>query len=166
MAMGRQILVCSVSIVMLAATLFGCGGNPPATETPAAASEPPASAQRNVQLTPNTPATGETCELRTVYFTFDNAVLDQSSKDGIAAAVDCYRRNGAPANLHLTGATDPRGTEEYNLALGERRAQSVRSYLISLGVESAKIQVSSVGHEMASGTDESGWQRDRNVHAQ
>lgn len=116
-----------------------------------------------MQLTPSTPATGETCELRTVYFGFDDSVLNQASKEAISASVECFRRNGAPANLHLTGATDPRGTEEYNLALGERRAQSVRSYLISLGVEADKIGVSSVGHEMASGTDESGWQQDRRV---
>lgn len=163
--MGRHITLGSLSLLVLAATLFGCGGTPAVTETPAAAAEPPAEAQRNVQLTPTTAATGEKCELRTVYFGFDDSVLDQASKDSIAAAVDCFRRNGAPANLHLTGATDPRGTEEYNLALGERRAQSVRTYLISLGVESEKVHVSSVGHEMASGTDESGWQRDRRVSA-
>lgn len=165
--MGRLIALHSLAVFVLAAALIGCGGNPPPEpQAPAAAEEPAVQAQRNVQLTPTTPSTGETCELRTVYFGFDDSVLDQSSKDAIAAAVDCYRRNGAPANLHLTGATDPRGTEEYNLALGERRAQSVRSYLISLGIESEKIQVSSVGHEMASGEDEEGWRRDRRVSAQ
>jgi peptidoglycan-associated lipoprotein len=101
-----------------------------------------------------------------LYFGYDDSVLDQPSKDAITAAVECYRRNGAPANLRLTGATDPRGTEEYNLALGERRAQSVRSYLVSLGVDGAKIQVSSVGQEMATGDDEEGWRRDRNVSPQ
>ncbi len=164
--MGRHISLRSLSALAFAAALVACGGNPPPQpQAPAAAAAPPVEAERNVQLTPTTPSTGETCELRTVYFGFDDSVLDQSSKDAIAAAVDCYRRNGAPANLHLTGATDPRGTEEYNLALGERRAQSVRSYLISLGIESAKIQVSSVGHEMASGTDEEGWRQDRRVSA-
>ena len=159
--MGR--IITSVLFLALAISGMACGSNPPPQPEVANNNPPPAAAQRDVQLTPTTPATGETCELRTVYFSFDDSTLDQSSKDAIAAAVDCYRRNGAPTNLHLTGATDPRGTEEYNLALGERRAQSVRSYLISLGIESAKIQVSSVGQEMATGTDEDSWRQDRRV---
>ena len=65
--------------------------------------------------------------------------------------------------LLLTGAADPRGTEEYNIALGERRGQSVRSYLVSLGMNSGRISVTSVGEEMATGSDEAGWARDRNV---
>jgi len=164
--MIRQFVSASILSFSVSAIVVGCGGNPPATETPAAAEAPSPSAERDVQLTPSTPATGETCELRTVYFGFDDSVLSQASKEAISASVECFRRNGAPTNLHLTGATDPRGTEEYNLALGERRAQSVRSYLISLGVEADKIGVSSVGHEMASGTDEATWERDRRVSAQ
>jgi peptidoglycan-associated lipoprotein len=133
----------SASVFVLGAAVFGCGGNPPAeTTTPTGGQTSAAEGQRDVQLTPDTPATGETCELRTLYFGYDDSVLDQPSKDAITAAVECYRRNGAPANLRLTGATDPRGTEEYNLALGERRAQSVRSYLVSLGVDGAKIKIS------------------------
>jgi len=62
----------------------------------------------------------------------------------------------------LTGTCDPRGTEEYNLALGERRAQSAQQYLKSLGV-TGEITVSSMGEELATGTDESGWARDRRV---
>lgn len=161
--MGRHISFRSLSVLAFAAALVACGGNPPPEpQAPAAAAAPPVEAERNVQLTPSTPATGETCELRTVYFSFDDSVLDQSSKDAIAASVDCYRRNGAPANLHLTGATDPRGTEEYNLALGDRRAGAAEGYLKSLGVE-ARITHSSLGEEMASGEDEAGWSRDRRV---
>jgi peptidoglycan-associated lipoprotein len=63
------------------------------------------------------------------------------------------------------GVTDPRGTEEYNIALGDRRAQAVRAYLVSLGIEQARIAVTSVGEEMAQGSDESGWAQDRSVSA-
>jgi peptidoglycan-associated lipoprotein len=56
--------------------------------------------------------------------------------------------------------TDPRGTEEYNLALGERRAQAVTRYLSALGVESS-LKARSVGEEMAAGDEDQGWARDR-----
>ncbi|HEY8432102.1 MAG TPA: OmpA family protein, partial [Sandaracinaceae bacterium] len=58
---------------------------------------------------------------------------------------------------------DPRGTEEYNLALGERRARAVQSYLQNLGIDASRIHASSMGEEMASGTDEASWARDRRV---
>jgi peptidoglycan-associated lipoprotein len=65
------------------------------------------------------------------------------------------------AGVHVTGLTDPRGTEEYNLALGERRAQSAQQYMKSLGIDN--VSSSSMGEELASGTEESGWARDRRV---
>ena len=57
--------------------------------------------------------------------------------------------------------TDPRGTEEYNLALGDRRARMAANYLIALGARADRVDVRSVGEEQASGTDEAGWARDR-----
>lgn len=106
----------------------------------------------------------EPCSFQTVYFAFDSADLDSNSRSAIQEAVECYRSSPDPnVNLSLTGATDPRGTEEYNLALGERRGQAVRSYLISLGLNGSRISVSSVGEEMATGTNEAGWARDRHV---
>lgn len=106
----------------------------------------------------------EPCVLETVYFAFDSAELDSSARAALEEAVECYRGQADPGlSLLLTGACDPRGTEEYNIALGERRAQSVRSYLTSLGLDSSRISITSVGEEMATGTDEAGWARDRNV---
>ena len=105
----------------------------------------------------------EPCAFETVYFEFDSSDLDGSSRASIQEAVECYRRQSPDVGLLLTGAADPRGTEEYNIALGERRGQSVRSYLVSLGMNSGRISVTSVGEEMATGSDEAGWARDRNV---
>ncbi len=126
-----------------------------------------ANAQRDVSLTPaNANPSGAACTLSRVYFGFDAAELDNASRAEIQRAVECFRANGTPARLHLTGATDPRGTEEYNIALGDRRAQAVRQYLVSLGVDAGRISVTSVGEEMAEGTDEEGWARDRAVGAE
>jgi peptidoglycan-associated lipoprotein len=103
------------------------------------------------------------CVVETVYFAFDSAELDSSSRTALQEAVECFRGQGSGGSLLLSGAADPRGTEEYNIALGERRAQAVRSYLTSLGLDGNSISTTSVGEEMATGTDEAGWARDRNV---
>lgn len=105
------------------------------------------------------------CAFETVYFEFDSAQLDGSSRTSIQEAVECYRGENPDVGLLLTGAADPRGTEEYNIALGERRGQAVRSYVVSLGIDRGQISVTSVGEEMATGSDEAGWARDRNVSA-
>jgi peptidoglycan-associated lipoprotein len=68
-------------------------------------------------------------------------------------------------NLYVTieGHSDERGTREYNLALGERRANSVRDYLVALGVEAVRINVISYGKERpaVAGSDESSWAQNR-----
>jgi peptidoglycan-associated lipoprotein len=112
---------------------------------------------------PEVEPVAEPCVLETVYFAFDSSELDSSARAAIETAVECYRNQNPDVRLLLTGACDPRGTEEYNIALGERRAQSVRGYMSSLGIDSSQISVTSVGEEMATGTDEAGWARDRNV---
>lgn len=107
----------------------------------------------------------EPCAFRTVYFAFDSSELDSSARSAIESAVECYRDQNPNVRLLLTGACDPRGTEEYNIALGERRAQSVRGYMKSLGMNAGQISITSVGEEMATGTDEASWALDRNVSA-
>jgi peptidoglycan-associated lipoprotein len=111
---------------------------------------------------PTPPSTG--CTLESLYFGFDDDALDDSARNKLGDAASCVKQRGIKA-VHLTGLTDPRGTEEYNLALGDRRAQSVHKYLTSLGVE-ATLTHSSMGEELASGTEETGWARDRRVDLQ
>ena len=65
--------------------------------------------------------------------------------------------------MTLVGHTDPRGTQEYNLALSERRAQSVRDHLGRLGVDGTKLSVLPRGSLDAKGTDEPSWAQDRRV---
>jgi peptidoglycan-associated lipoprotein len=66
----------------------------------------------------------------------------------------------------LIGRADPRGTEEYNLGLGSRRAATVGQYLQRLGVQQPQLAVSTRGALDATGTDESGWAQDRRVDVQ
>jgi peptidoglycan-associated lipoprotein len=102
------------------------------------------------------------CQLETVYFAFDSSTLESSARDAIAKNAQCIRARGM-AGVKVTGYTDPRGTEEYNLALGDRRARSVEQYLGSLGVDAKGLSTASMGEEMSQGADESGWARDRRV---
>ncbi|MEM9192780.1 MAG: OmpA family protein [Myxococcota bacterium] len=113
---------------------------------------------------PDTPTAndGPVCDLRPIYFAFDADQLDPQARDAIQANVDCMRQRGL-TSLHLSGHADPRGTEEYNLALGDRRARSVMQYMQSLGVSTGTVTSSSMGEEMASGEDDAGYRRDRRV---
>jgi peptidoglycan-associated lipoprotein len=104
------------------------------------------------------------CSLESAYFDYDSSNLTDSARSTLGTAASCIKSRSLKA-VHLTGLTDPRGTEEYNLALGDRRAQSAKKYLESLGVE-ATLSSSSMGEEMATGSDESTWSRDRRVDFQ
>lgn len=111
-------------------------------------------------VAPPPPAAGQ-CELSAVYFGFDSSTLDDAARNQLSSVASCIQSRDLKS-IHLTGLTDPRGTEEYNMALGDRRAQAAKSYLKSLGV-AADVSASSMGEELANGTDESGWSRDRRV---
>jgi peptidoglycan-associated lipoprotein len=102
------------------------------------------------------------CQIQPVYFAFDADSLESDTRTTIEGNARCLRQRGV-ARVHLTGYTDPRGTEEYNLALGDRRARSVGQFLQSLGFESGGVTTSSMGEEMSNGEDEDGWRRDRRV---
>jgi len=120
------------------------------------------SAKRRAHLDTSFEAGGAgQCELAPLYFDYDSSVLSDQAREQLSRNAQCARQRGA-RGLHLTGMTDQRGTEEYNLALGERRAQAAASYLRSLGT-GGEITSSSVGEELATGADETGWARDRRV---
>ena len=69
-------------------------------------------------------------------------------------------------NFQIEGHCDERGTDEYNLALGERRANSTRKYLISLGIEASRISTISYGEErpLDSENSEEAWTKNRRAH--
>jgi peptidoglycan-associated lipoprotein len=102
------------------------------------------------------------CSLTAVYFGYDSSDLDPSARSALQTNAQCIQERDIP-HVQLTGHTDPRGTEEYNLALGDRRARSVQGYLQNLGVDGSRVSARSMGEEMARGEDESSWSRDRRV---
>jgi peptidoglycan-associated lipoprotein len=112
---------------------------------------------------PPEPVAGQ-CSLEAIYFEFDSSTLDDSARSKLGDVANCIKTRGLKS-VHVTGLTDPRGTEEYNLALGDRRAQSAKKYLETL-VPGSTLSSSSMGEELATGSDESSWSRDRRVDFQ
>ena len=100
----------------------------------------------------------------TVYFDFDKTNLTSKSLQTLKSVVDALNDN-SQLNIVLSGHADERGTREYNLALGQRRADTVSQYLILNGVESNRITTKSYGEErpIANGQDEASYAKNRRV---
>lgn len=100
--------------------------------------------------------------LEAVYFAFDSSVVSGTAVDSLKRNADWLRDNPS-ASIQIEGHCDERGTVEYNLALGERRAAAARGYLVKLGVEKSRMSIISLGEERPtdSGHDESAWSRNR-----
>jgi peptidoglycan-associated lipoprotein len=97
-----------------------------------------------------------------VYFNFDSSNIksDQISRIEVNAE---YIKNNSDAAIKIEGNCDPRGTNEYNMALGERRALSAKKYLVNLGVNEAQLSTVSYGEEriLLHGQDELSWAQNR-----
>ncbi|MBA3668382.1 MAG: peptidoglycan-associated lipoprotein Pal [Sphingomonas sp.] len=98
----------------------------------------------------------------TVYFGTDQYALDEASKATLAAQARWMLAN-PNVRASIEGHADERGTREYNQALGERRANSARDYLVSQGVPTARLVVTSWGKErpVATGSNEEAWAQNR-----
>jgi len=97
-----------------------------------------------------------------VFFDYDQYDLKPAARSKIEGWANWLRENPS-AQVTVEGHCDERGTREYNLGLGERRATSAKNYLVALGVDAARIRTISYGKERpaATGHDESGWALNR-----
>ncbi|MCI0487638.1 MAG: OmpA family protein [Blastocatellia bacterium] len=94
-------------------------------------------------------------KVREIFFDYDKADLKPESRDTLRTAAAWLTESpNRSIVFRIEGNCDPRGTEEYNIGLGERRAQAAMEFLISLGVDSSRIQTVSYGEERAQGTSE------------
>jgi peptidoglycan-associated lipoprotein len=100
-----------------------------------------------------------------VFFGLDQAELDDGGRAVAAANADIMKKYPTWV-VTIEGHADERGTAEYNLALGERRAQAVRTYLLSLGIAPHRLRTISYGKEFPfdAGHDEAAWARNRRGH--
>ena len=107
-------------------------------------------------------ATTEGGPLDDIYFDYDQEQLREDARATLQQNAQ-WLRSRTGTKVRIEGNADDRGTIEYNLALGQRRADAVRAYLASLGVNTADVEVISYGEEKPAvdGTDESSWAQNR-----
>ena len=98
----------------------------------------------------------------TVYFEFDKFNLNSKSLQTLKSAVAAMKDNSS-IKITISGHADERGTREYNLALGQRRAESVRDYLAINGINANRVTVKSYGEErpLSDGSDETSYAKNR-----
>ena len=133
---------------------------PPSTVVP----EKPTEAPKPAETTPPV-TTVRSEDLQPAFFDFDSYALSDAAR----AALDQdarLLRDRAGVKITIEGHCDERGTAEYNQALGERRAQAARDYVVAAGVDAARIQVISYGKERPfdSGQEEAAWAKNRRAH--
>jgi peptidoglycan-associated lipoprotein len=165
-----------VLCVGVALGLSACASKPPQPAPPAESAagagaqgaQGAGAANANAALAnPDQEASGPQAGLlanRLVYFDFDSAEIKGAGIEVVAAHAK-YLAAHASMRVRLEGHTDERGSREYNIGLGERRAQSVRRALLLQGASEAQISTVSYGEErpVAPGHDEAAWAKNRRV---
>lgn len=148
------------------ALMAGCASNQTEDSGETSTAETTTSAAPETTA-PEEPAATETeaaVTLETVfYFDFDQATLTADTRAALDAQAAALK--GSNSQVRLEGHADERGTRDYNMALGERRANAVANYLIINGVERYRIEVVSYGEErpVAEGKDEMSYAKNRRV---
>lgn len=104
--------------------------------------------------------------LQDIHFAFDEATIVPLAKPTLEANADLLRTRYKNRDLLVEGHCDQRGSVEYNLVLGARRAQAVKTYLVGLGIYQSRVRIVSYGKErsVCSQANERCWQRNRRVH--
>ena len=159
-----------VVALMLAAALSGCAkkaAQAPPTPPPA----PPVATHPDTTSTtpapPPTPAptTISTSDMKDAFFDFDKSDLRDDARSALDEDAHILRDH-PNVNVVIEGHCDERGTEEYNQALGERRANAARDYLAAAGIAAARMETISYGktRPFAMGHDESAWAQNRRAH--
>jgi peptidoglycan-associated lipoprotein len=160
------------SVLLVGASLIGgCAKKPVVTTTPAPVppqvetpAPPPAPPVQHTEPTP-VPSTIRSEDFQPALFDYDSYALRDDARAALDRNAKVLRDNAAIA-ITIEGHCDERGTVEYNQALGERRAQAARDYLVAAGINASRINLISYGKErpFATGQDEVSWQQNRRAH--
>lgn len=159
----------ALSVIFAVIWMVGCAstdsGNQSAEEAAAArAAEAAASEQAAAEAAAAKAAKEAMAALETVfYFDFDQSMLTAQTRADLDAQI-AYLKTST-GSIRLEGHADERGTREYNMALGERRAKAVSAYMVGNGIPSYRIDVVSYGEERPAsyGSGESAWAKNRRV---
>ncbi len=168
-ATGRQ-SVSPTETTTYTLTALGPNGRTTATATVTITSPPPPPAPE--QRRPNTMGTLESrvqSDLKDAYFDYDAVSIREDARTALLADADALKRifqDFPNATINVEGHCDERGSAEYNLGLGDRRASAARDLLVQLGVPAAKLRTISYGKERPQCTeaDEACYQKNRRAH--
>jgi len=107
--------------------------------------------------------TAQQTSFEAIYFNFDQSDLSQAARDILSKNAAVMLKTRPDAKVRIEGNCDDRGSAEYNLALGERRADAARKYLVNMGVAAERLSVVSYGkeHPAVQGDNEKAWTKNR-----
>lgn len=125
----------------------------------------PSVASNDIQFDPMGSDSGNIAGLTTINFEYDQATLTETARADLAKNAEWIKGN-PNVTVQIEGHCDSRGSVEYNLALGERRAKSVKSYLTNLGIDAKRLTIISYGEEkpVATGDSESVYAKNRRAN--
>lgn len=170
-----------VSLVLVASTalLTACGSDPvPPPQAPPQlpvaqpAAPPPAPTNPKPDDNPSKSNISISDEIRKAcgisdadaHFAFDSANVREQDRILLKKLADCFTTGPLRGRrMNLVGHADPRGDDEYNRVLGQRRADNVGNTIAQLGMNQTKLSTTSRGEDEARGVDEAGWSQDRRV---
>lgn len=165
--LARRLLIALLTL-SVAVLVFGCGGKKAVDQPIVEPGDTPPPVERPVEKPvhekPVEPQ--ETApHLTDVFFAFDQYKLTSEARSTLEANARELKRS-SKVRVVIEGHCDERGTRSYNLALGEKRANAARDYLVTLGVDGSRITVISYGKErpFATGHDEAAWAKNRRAH--
>lgn len=173
--MKTKALILLSSVALLAA----CGSEPPPpAQAPTAAPPPPPPPAAPVAANPkpdDNPNKGNIvisdeikrlCKISDTeaFFAFDSANVRPQDRAVLKKLADCFATGPLKGKrMRLVGHADPRGDEEYNRVLGQRRADNVKGAIANEGLAAGQMETVSRGEDDANGTDDAGWAKDRRV---
>jgi len=167
-------------LLLALGTALGCGSDPPPPPKTAEVAPPP-EAKRTPPPAANNPKPDDdpskgniniSDEIRKAcgisdaeaYFAYDSANIRPEDKAVLTKLATCFTTGPLKGReMRLVGHADPRGEEDYNMLLGQRRADNVKGAIVSAGMTAAKTLTTSRGELDATGTDEGSWAKDRRV---
>ncbi len=154
----------AMAAALLALAVAGCQtSSKPSTSTKTAPTSGTGSELREDPVRTDPGGVRSATILQSVYFDFDRYEIREDAKPVLRVNARGIKSNSRWGNITIEGHCDERGSEEYNLALGERRANGVKRYLVDLGVPSSRLRTVSFGEAKPAvmGHDESAWRYNR-----
>jgi peptidoglycan-associated lipoprotein len=177
--MSKIIPLALLTSALAVAPIVACGGNKPPVKGPdtadTAPSATPAANNRLPAKAPDSPTASavrisdeivKACGISApdAYFAFDSSNLRKEDSKVLDQVVTCFTSGPLKGKtMRLVGHADPRGGSDYNMTLGQSRADSVATYLTGKGMDKAKAESTSRGAMDAQGSDEPSWALDRRV---